>query len=163
MQSKGSALLFLVILAFPIIALSADHDRFFLEMAVLVTLSSVKSIFSLVVLKGFEKPEPDEELEEELEELVGIDIRKFGDGLSVAVNMVIIVFILYCAFFLETFLLKCIAALAIVFQVHFMIRKLQKGSGGFDKNKYKPQVFFSSVTNIAVVLLTILNKLSRLG
>lgn len=68
MQSKGSLLIFLAVLAFPIIALSADHN----------------------------------------------------------------IFIFYCAFYLETILLKGIAALAMTLQVYFIIKKSQKGSAGFD-------------------------------
>jgi len=163
MQSKGSALIFLAVLAFPIIALSTDHNIFFAVAAILVTLESVKSLYYLIVFNGFEQPEPDEEFEDELEELIDIDVRKFGDGLSVAVHMAVIVFTFYCAFFLETVLLKIIAALAIMLQVHFIIKKVQKGSNNFDRNRYKPQIFFSSISNIAVVLFTVLNKLSRLS
>jgi hypothetical protein len=163
MQSKGSVLIFLAVLAFPIIALSADHNIFFGITAALITISSVRSIYSLLIHNGFQQHELDEELEDDLEELIDIDIRKFGDGLSVVVNMVIIVFIFYCAFFLETFLLKLIAALAIALQIHFIIKKSRKGNAGFDKNQHKPQILLSSISNIAVVLFTILNKLSKLS
>lgn len=78
------------------------------------------------MLNSFQQHELDEELESDLEELIDIDIRKFGDGLSVVINMVVIVFIIYCAFFLETILLKAIASLAIVFQVHFIINKAKR-------------------------------------
>lgn len=98
MQSKGSLLIFLAVLAFPIIALSADHN----------------------------------------------------------------IFIFYCAFYLETILLKGIAALAMTLQVFFIIKKSQKGSAGFDKNQHKPQILLSSISNISVVLFAILNKLSKL-
>lgn len=162
MQSKGSLLIFLAVLAFPIIALSADHNIFFGVTAALITLSSVRSIYSLLMHNGFHHHELDEELENDLEELVDIDIRKFGDGLSIVINMVIIVFISYCAFYLETILLKGIAALAMTLQVYFIIKKSQKGSAGFDKNQHKPQILLSSISNISVVLFAILNKLSKL-
>jgi len=163
MQSKGSVLIFLAVLAFPIIALSTDHDIFFAVTAALVTLAAIKSIYNLIVLNGFEQIELDEDLEDDLEELIDIDVRKFGDGLNIIVHMIVIVFIIYCAFYLETILLKCVAALAILMQILFIIKKAQKNSAGFDKNKYKPQIFVSSISNIAIVLFTILNKLSRLS
>jgi hypothetical protein len=161
MQSKGSVLIFLAVLAFPVIALSTNHNIFFGVTAALITLAAVKSIYTLLMLNSFQQHELDEELESDLEELIDIDIRKFGDGLSVVINMV--VFIIYCAFFLETILLKAIASLAIVFQVHFIINKAKKGSAGFDKNLHKPQILLSSISNLTVVLFTILNKLSRLS
>ena len=113
--------------------------------------------------RGFQEHEPDEELESDLDELIGIDIRKFGEGLSVVVNMVIIVFLVYCAFFLETLPLKGIVTLAIMLRIHFIIRKTRKSGEGFDKNRHKPQIFISSISNLAVVLFTILNKLSQLS
>ncbi len=163
MQSKGSVLIFLAVLAFPVIALSTNHNIFFGVTAALITLAAVKSIYTLLMLNSFQQHELDEELESDLEELIDIDIRKFGDGLSVVINMAVIVFIIYCAFFLETILLKAIASLAIVFQVHFIINKAKKGSAGFDKNLHKPQILLSSISNLTVVLFTILNKLSRLS
>jgi hypothetical protein len=163
MQSKGSVLIFLAILAFPLIALSTDHNIFFGVTAALVALTSIKSIHSLLMYRGFQEHEPDEELESDLDELIGIDIRKFGEGLSVVVNMVIIVFLVYCAFFLETLPLKGIVTLAIMLRIHFIIRKTRKSGEGFDKNRHKPQIFISSISNLAVVLFTILNKLSQLS
>ena len=91
MQSKGSVLIFLAVLAFPVIALSTNHNIFFGVTAALITLAAVKSIYTLLMLNSFQQHELDEELESDLEELIDIDIRKFGDGLSVVINMVVIV------------------------------------------------------------------------
>lgn len=163
MQSKGGVLIFMAILAFPIIAISTNHNIFFGIAAAAVTFASIRHIYSLVMLNGFQEHEIDEELEEDLEDLIGIDIQRFGAGLSVVLNLVVILFICYCAFFLEAVLLKAVAALAISLQVRFIIKKVRAKDSPFDKNEHKLQILLSSVSNITVVLFTLLNKLSKIG
>jgi len=162
MQSKGGVLIFLAILAFPVIAISANHHIFFSVAAAAVTFSSFRHIYSLVMLDGFREHEIDEELEEDLEELIDMDIHILGTGLSVVLNLVVILFLCYCAFFLETVLLKGIAALAISLQVHFIIKKVCAKNSPFDKNRHKPQIFLASVSNLVIVLFTVLNKFSKI-
>jgi hypothetical protein len=71
-----------------------------------MTIISFTDIYNITKFNGFEEQEIDEELEEELEELADIDIRKFGAGLSIVNNLISILFLCYCAFFLKTVLLK---------------------------------------------------------
>ncbi len=163
MQSKGSVLIFMAILALPVIAISTNHNIFFGVVAAAVTLASFRQIYSLLMLNGFKEHEIDEDLEEDLEELIDIDIRKFGAGLSVLINLIAILFLCYCAFFLDTVFLKGIAALSILLQVHFIIKKVRKRDNTFDKNEHKPQILLSSISNIAVVLFTVLNKISSIS
>ncbi len=160
MQSKGSVLIFLVILAFPIIAISTNHDLFFGIMAVIVAIISLMNIHRIIKKSSFNEQEIDEKLEEELEELADIDIKKIGNGLSVVYNLISILFLLYCSFFLETILLKSIASFAILLQIYFIIEKTKKNSGVFDKNRLKPQVLLSNISNITVILLVLFNKIS---
>lgn len=163
MQSKSKALIFLVILAFPIIAISANHQIFFGAIAVIMTINSISNIYNIAGYNGFEEQEADEELEEELEELADIDIKRFGDGLSVVSNLVAILFLCYCAFYLETIVLKGIASFAILLQLFFILKKTRKKSDSFDRNNYKPQILLASMSNVAVILFTLFNKISRLS
>lgn len=163
MQSKGKAFIFLVVLAFPIIAISANHQIFFGAIAVIMTINSFMNICNIAGNNGFEEQEADEELEEEIEELADIDIKKLGDGLSVVYNLIAILFLCYCVFYLETIVLKVIATFAILLQLFFIYKKTVKNSDIFDKNKYKPQIMLASMSNVAVILFTLLNKISGIN
>ncbi len=159
MQSKGSVLIFLLILVFPVIAIFSDHQIFFVIMSIIIAAISCRQIYNLLSGKGFNGRENDEEIEEELEDMVDIDIRLFGTGMSVAYNLLVIVFLIYCAFFLETVLLKGISALAIILQIYFILKKVDSKLQAFDRNRYKPQILISSLLNLAVILLSAINKI----
>jgi glucan phosphoethanolaminetransferase (alkaline phosphatase superfamily) len=163
MQSKGSVFVFLAILAFPVIAISADHQIFFGVIAAILAMISLANIMSIVIGDGFEEQEIDEELEEELEDLVDIDLKMFGAGLSVASHLIVILFLCYCVFYLEGILLKGVTAFAILLQLFFILKKTKNNSGIFDKNSYKPQILLASMSNVTVILFTLINKISRIS
>jgi hypothetical protein len=162
MQSKSLVFLFILIIAIPIIALSSNHELFFVMMSLIVTVLSVRYIFRLLTFESLKGNESDEEMEEELEDLIGIDVKKFSKGISVAGNLLAIVFMIYCAFFLETIILKAVASFAIILQIYLILKKAGKNALPFDPDKHKPQIVLSSVLNIAVVIFTVLNKLYKL-
>jgi len=160
MQSKGSVLIFLIILVFPVIAIFSDHQIFFAIMSIIIAFISCRYIYNLLFGKGFGDSEDDEGLSEELEDMIDIDMRLFGTGMSVAYNMLVMLFLIYCAFFLDTVLLKGIPALAIMFQIYFIIQKVGRKSQGFDRNRHKPQILISSILNLVVILLATINKIA---
>lgn len=162
MQSKVKVFIFLIILAFPFLAISTDHQIFFGLTAAVLAISSFSDMLNILAGKGFDEHEIDEELEEELEDLADIDLKMFGTGLSVACNLIVILFMCYCFFYLESLLLKGAAAIAILLQLYFILVKTRRNSE-FDKNKHKPQILLASVSNIAVILFTLLNKISRIN
>ena len=162
MQSKGSMLIFMAILAFPIIAISTNHNLFFGALSAIVSLVSFRYLYYLLIKDDFEDQQPDEDLEAELEELADIDLRKVGTGLSITYNLMVILYLIYCSFYLDTILLKGIAAFAILLQMHFIIKKVGNKESPYDKNRNKPQILLSSVSNIVVVIFAVLNKILRL-
>lgn len=162
MQSKSLAFLFIILLAIPIAALSSNHEIFFIVMSFIVTVISVRYIFRLLTGESLKGNGADEEMEEELEDLIEIDVKRFGKGVSVAGNLLAILFIFYCAFFLETIILKAVASFAIILQVYFILKKAGKNTLPFDPDKHKPQIVLASVLNIAVIIFTVLNKLYKL-
>jgi hypothetical protein len=161
MQSKGAVLLFLAIFALPLIAVSTNHNLFFVLVSIAVVVLSLKDIYSLLTVNNFPDQQLDEELEEELEDLVDIDLKRFGTGISVVYNMIVVLFLVYCAFYLITHYLKILASFAILLQVHFIIKKLKDKEQSFDKNLHKPQILLSSISNIAVVVFAVLNKILK--
>lgn len=160
MQSKGSVLIFLIILIFPIIAIFSDHQIFFVIMSIIIAFVSCRFIFNLLSGNGLDERENDEELEEELEDMIDIDVRLFGTGMSVAYNMLVILFLIYSAFFLDNILLKGISTLAIILQIYFIIKKVGSKLQSFDRNRFKLQILISSLLNLVVIVLATINKIA---
>lgn len=162
MQSKSLVFLFIIVIAIPIIALSSNHEIFFGVASLIIAVLSVRYIYRLLTGESLQSSESDKEMEEELEELINIDVKRLGTGLGVVYNLFIILFLCYCTFYLETFLLKAVASFSILLQIHFIIRKTGKHTPVFNQDQLKPQILLASVLNIAVIIFTILNKLSKL-
>lgn len=163
MLSKSMVVLFIVVIAIPIIALSSNHEIFFWVASLILTVLSARYIYRLVSGESLHGNDADEELEEELEELIDIDVKRFGTGLSVIYNLFVILFLCYCTFFMEAFMLKVIVSLAILLQIHFIIKKTRRSTPVFNPDRHKPQILLASILNIAVIIFTILNKLSKLN
>lgn len=162
MQSKSLVFLFVIVIAIPVIALSTNHEIFFGAASLIIMVVSARYLYRQFTDNSLKGNETDEEMEEELEELMDIDVKRFGTGLSIVYNMFVILFLCYCAFFLETIVLKAVASFAILLQIHFIIKKAGKNIPAFNPDRHKPQIIISSVLNMAVIIFTVMNKLSRL-
>lgn len=163
MQSKSLVFIFLFIIALPLIVISTSHKLFFAVASLAILIGSVKYILRGSSDDISNDALSDEELEEELEELININIEKFSTGISIVYNMIVILFLIYCAFFFDTLVLKALAAAAVLFQVYFIIKKSEKSKSTPARSKYSIQGLLSSFLNIAVIVFTVINKLYRQG
>lgn len=162
MQSKRIVVLFIVITLVPVLALFSNHEIFFWVLSVILLVLSLKSIFRLMTGESLQSGEGDEEIEEELEDLMDIDVKRLETGISVIASLVIILFLFYCAFYLEDFVLKAIVAFAMVLQVYFIIKKTKKTAKAYSPDRYRPQILLAGILNITVILFSILNKLYKM-
>jgi hypothetical protein len=56
-----------------------------------------------------------------------------------------------------------LAAFSILLQIHFILKKIKKNGNIFDRNLHKPQILLASISNVAVILFTLINKISRIS
>jgi len=162
MESKSLLFLFALIIAIPAFAISSNHEVFFAVASLVVMGTSIRNLYKLAVADSFENEEPDDETISELEDLINIDVRKFGTGISVFYNLFIILLLFYSVFYLDAIFMKVICALAITLQVHFIIKKAGKNCSSYKPDRQRVQIFISSISNIAVIIFALLNKLARL-
>jgi len=163
MQSKSLAFIFVVLMALPVIIISTSHELFYAIFSLAILISSVGYIMRGSSNNSPEDDLMDEELEEELEELINIDIEKFSIGVSVVFNMLAILYLFYCAFLVNTLLVKAIAAGAVLLQVYIIIKKTSKKSPWRVRSRYTIPGIVSSLLNIAVVVLSFIHKLHVRG
>jgi len=162
MQSKSTVFVFMSLITLPIIMLSSNHEIFFGITSLILTVSSVKYFYELFLDNEIPPDASEAELEEELEELIGIDVKKLGTGLSIVYNMLIILFLCYCAFFMETLVFKAVASFAIMLQIYFIVKKSGKHPVDFRPDLYKPQLILSNILNLSMIIFTVINKLYKL-
>lgn len=162
MQSKRIALLFIVITLIPVLALFSNHEMFFWILSIILSVVSVRNIIKLVTGENLQSFESDDEIEDELEELIDIDVKRLETGISVATILLVILFLFYCAFYLEAFVLKVIVAFAIMLQIYFIFKKTEKLIKAYSPDRYKPQIILASILNITIILLSVINKLYRI-
>jgi len=162
MESKSLLFLFVLIIAIPILAITSNHELYFAVSALVVISTSIRNIYKIVTSDSLEDEEPDDETISELEELIDIDVRKFGTGISVFYNLLIILLLFYSSFYLNTLFMKIICSVAILLQVHFIIKKAGKNGSAFRADRHRFKIFISSILNIAVIIFALLNKLAKL-
>ena len=162
MQSKSIVAIFIAIMLIPILALFSNHEIFFWVLSLIILVFSAKNIYRLITGESLKSNDSDDEIEEELEELVDIDFKTLGTGLSVISSLLVILFLIYCAFYLEAFILKAVVTFAIILQVYFIVKKTEKIALGYSPNHHKLQIFMASLVNIAIILFTVLNKIYRM-
>lgn len=162
MQSKRIVILFIVITLIPVLALFSNHEIFFWLLSAILLALSIRSIFRLITGESLQNNESDDEIEEELEELIDIDVKKMEAGISVMTSLIIILFLFYCAFYLEAFILKVIVAFTIMLQIYFIIKKTGKATKAYSPDRYKPQILLASILNITIILFSVLNKLYKM-
>lgn len=127
MQLRGLMFLLLITIVIPITILLPSHNVFFMVVALLLIIDSARKIYVELNGEGFYFEEDDdiEEELEEFEELYEIDIKKFDEGIKVARNLVIILFYLYCSFFVTSFLLKVIVSGIMVYWTRETLRSIR--------------------------------------
>ena len=119
MQLQGLMFMLFILLIIPVMALT-NHFIFFAIMAIILIITSIKSIYARFfdIESQEEDDDSDEDAEEEFEDLLNLDMKKFGKGIYIVKDLFIILFFVYCSFYLKSILLKIDAALLILIQIH---------------------------------------------
>jgi hypothetical protein len=151
----------MLILAIPILLISTDHELFFILASTIVTITSASFIAASVSGTDLHINEEDDDLQEELEDLMNIDMKKLGTGFSILYNMLNILLLCYCSFYLKSVIFKVIISTAVILQIFFIRKKYKENTPDLDQKLIKPQMFTANVINITIILFTVINKLYR--
>lgn len=124
MQLQGLVLMLLIMIIMPLMLLFSNDNVFFMVMLVVLLMSSFKHINLILYKKNKELTQLDDEIVDDIEETMNIDIKKFGNGIQVARNMIIILFFIYCSFFVHSFVLKFFIAAIIIHKIYEIINNI---------------------------------------
>lgn len=161
MQLQGLMLMLFMLVVFPVVILFADHDIYFVLMAFILLVVSIKNIHTVLFHPGQVSLGTNEESGEELEDMMNVDIKKFGIGTKVSRNLFIILFFLYCAFYIHTLVLKILLAIIILFRLHSTLSDIKENGARENKERSMSGNFFMiliNVCNIIIIAVVALNK-----
>ncbi len=166
MQLQGLMFMLFILLIIPIMALSTNPFLFFAVMAIILIISSIKNIYSRFFdVEPGEDEDSDSEAEEEFEDLLNIDMKKFGVGIYVVKDLFLILFFLYCSFYVKSLFLKIDASLLILIQIYHIRSGLKRGVRkskaitSWDRNL----VMFSGVLSLLLIVFTTCNLVFQLS
>ncbi|NJD01737.1 MAG: hypothetical protein FIA99_03880 [Ruminiclostridium sp.] len=130
MQLQGLIFMLFILLIIPVMVLSTNHYIFFAVMAVIIIVSSIRNIYLRFLDADSRKDvdDLDDEAEEEFEDLLNLDMKKFGNGIHIVKNLFLILFFVYCSFYLRSIFLKINAALLILIQIYHIKSVISKNS-----------------------------------
>jgi hypothetical protein len=160
MQLQGLLIMLFILAVIPIMILSSNHEIFFILMAVILLVSSVKNLYRGLLGANSGSLESDSDPEEDLEEILDLDMEKFGIGIDIAKSLITILFLAYCAFYLNFLFFKAATALAILLQVYFIVEKIKAGPECEPAGIHGIGRMLSSLLTLVIVLFTVFNKLT---
>ena len=159
MQLQGLLFMLFILLIIPISVLFTNHFIFFGVMAVIIVIGSIKNISLRFFDLDSEEDDTDNEEIEGFEDMLNIDMKKFGTGTYVVKNLFLILFFIYCSFYLKSILLKIDVALLILIQIYY-IQSFLKRNGDI-KKEVKPSdrnlAMFSAILSLMLIVFTICN------
>lgn len=157
MQLQGLLLILFMLFIVPIIILFTNPNVFFIIVSVILFFLSLRNIH--IILFNINEPyeEQDDELIEYLEFTLNIDIRKFGKGLKVVIDLIFILFFIYCIYYINSIWLKSICGLIILYWYIDIIWVSNKNIDSVVKvsNAYLKNTFIILVNSITILLITV--------
>jgi hypothetical protein len=120
MQFDSVLIILLLLFIFPIIILFSNPNIFFIITSIIIILSSLKKI-NIILFDGETRDESieniDEEMVDEFESISEIDFKKLVKGIRSLWNFFVIIFFIYCIFYVNNTILKEISIALIAYRL----------------------------------------------
>lgn len=117
MQFEGLFFALIMIFILPVVIISANHNAFFVVIGLVLCIHSLKSMNTIVGKNIKLNIKQNKELISELEEVINLDFKKFGKGVKIVRNLIILLFILYCFFYIQSDFLMLISVAIVLYWV----------------------------------------------
>lgn len=152
MQLQGFLIMLFVLVIAPVVILSSNHNLFFVVMSGILLTTSIKNIY--LALAGVKKeiPVKDEEFIDEMEGMTGVDMKKLGAGTRIVKKLIIVLFFIYCSFYLKPMVFKVLLSAIILYQLHEIKEIARQGSGPEEKSKGQSGKFLTLSVNVSRII-----------
>jgi hypothetical protein len=160
MQSNGFSLMIFIFLALPVIILFSNHDIFFIIIALILIISSIKNLYQTII-----KPPDIQSENESIFEDYGEDEDLSSEGMGISArivkNLVVILFYIYCTFFIYSIAFRAVVLIIILYWLHDTINSPARPTDSTDistppiKTNTSVQGALSFFVNIGSILMII--------
>jgi hypothetical protein len=159
MPLQGLMLFLFIIIIIPILFVFANQNVFFILISLILLYASIKNIY-LKIFQAKASSEQEEDLSEELEQTMNVNIKKFKEGISVSKNLIIILFLTYCTYFIADFFFKIIIALVLTYRLFdiyktFIDKKSETGSLFIIRLKAGLPIIIDLLTTVIIIIVSI--------
>ncbi len=116
MHLQSLMIMLFILFIVPIVILFTNPNIFFVIIALVLVFISLRNIHTVLFnIYDDQDNEPDEELIEDLELSLNIDMRKFGKGIRVVIDLIFILFFVYSVFFINSVWIKALFGIIIFY------------------------------------------------
>lgn len=159
MQLEYMLLMIIMLIIIPIVAICSNDTAFYIITSIIVVISSLKSFYNNffgITVKS-EMDEEDKKLIEEIENQINLDLYKLGKGFQMIKVLVIMLFYIYCAFYLHEFWLKALSIFMIVHWINILVNNLNTSiddSSEEKKSSLLKRMYMIFVNISAIIIIT---------
>ncbi|MCX7922737.1 MAG: hypothetical protein N3B21_12125 [Clostridia bacterium] len=157
MQLQSLMMILFMMVIIPVMMLFSNHNLFFVVLAAVLFFSSLRNLTAKVFSVTGAPDDSDDSLYQELEDMVNIDVHKFGKGAKVAKDLIIIVFFTYCIFYIDSFFLKLLTLVAILYWIRSIVINISvRLDTSIHDSIVKINKLFYIFINVATMILIVL-------
>ncbi|NLD48398.1 MAG: hypothetical protein GX660_14605 [Clostridiaceae bacterium] len=156
MQLQRMLLILLMLIIIPIIIISSNDSAFFIILAIILSLASLKSIIENLFISIEDDIDLSDDMIDEIEDQTNLNIYKFGIGLSVIKDLVIILFFVYCNFYLYSFIYKILFTFVTLYWLNDLVSSIKNPDKNNSQLKGIKVRFINVLTNLSSLLIIII-------
>jgi hypothetical protein len=153
MQLQSLLILLFLLFIVPMVILFANPDIFFIIVSIILFILSLRSIHIIIFNIKEDSEELDDELIEDLEMTLNIDVRKFSKGIKVGIDLIFMLFFIYCFFYINSYWLR-VACCAIMLYWYTDILRIM-GKFSVNQNNILRNLTLVLVHSLTIILITI--------
>jgi hypothetical protein len=166
MQSNGFSLMIFIFLVLPVIILFSNHDIFFVIIALILIISSIKNLYQTII-KPPDIKSDDESIFEDYGEDEDLSSEGLGISTRIVKNLIVILFYIYCTFFIYSIIFRAVVLAIILYWLHDTINSPAKPADDTDisappiktnTNAQGALTFFVNVGSILMIIFVTCNK-----
>jgi hypothetical protein len=172
MQLQGLLIMLFFTIVIPIIIMSYNHNVFFILVAVILLIASLKDARNIIsFLKSGNNTSDTEDSEdlsdendmiEELEEMTNVNVKKFNIGIGFVKSLILLLFFVYCAIYCSNIYFRILISALLLYWLHQTINLVSdKFHVSLPPIPLKLQLvisLFVDLTTVVIIIIAAYNK-----
>lgn len=160
MSIESMLMFILTLILIPVLLIASNDTLFFVVLGAILAFSALKSIHSTLFGSDTEYDDAEPGVLEEIEDLINFDLNKFKVLYKNSKSILVIVFFIYCMFYINLMWLKLLCAFVIVYWLGNINHNLKVDSNNEFKDTIPGLLVFSvDLSSFILIFICAYNKL----